>query len=100
MPPVSSNTTTTAKPCYRDNASTLAGVFGQTRKAVSQPRYCKIHECPNLRHRKPAVRGNQMHGQRRGFVVCEDNFERAFPYLLGNLKRKDTRDTLPIDCER
>ena len=64
----------------------LAGDVGQTREVASQPGHGKIHEGSDLRHGEPAVRRNQMHRQRRRFVVCKNNLERTVAYLISNLK--------------
>ena len=57
----------------------------------------EIHECADLRNRKPTLWGNEVQGHRGVLVVREKDLQLAFRKLPSDVIRKKSGDAASID---
>ena len=74
----------------------LAGLGRQLGEVTLQAWHGKIDEGAHLRHRETSLRRQQMRGQRRVFILVEQDLQPSFPDLLGDMIGEQPRNAVPF----
>src|SRR6516165_3704979 len=75
-----------------NGAGASLGVARQLLEIALEARHCEIDEGAHLRHGQTSLRRQQMHWQRRVFVLVEEDSQSSVPDLLGDVIGKEAGD--------